>query len=466
MDVKGRRSKMLGEEAVGKLLIRFSIPAIVGMMVNALYNIVDRIFIGKDMGSIGIGAIFVGSPVALILMAFGMLIGIGGNSLSSIRLGQNRKDEAESILGNAFTLLVIISLILTISGLIFIEPLLRLFGASKDILPHSVAYLSIILIGSPFQSVGFGLNNFIRGEGNPKIAMNTMLIGAILNIILDYIFIFKFNMGIKGAAWATIISQAVSAAWVINYFSGNRSMLKLRKKNLALKTDIVKDILSIGFAPFSMQLAASMVTAILNNTLSTYGGDVAISSMGVIHSITMLILMPVFGINQGAQPIIGFNYGAQQYDRVTDALKKAIIAATSVVGLGFILTQTMPAQLFKLFLNEGDDIVNILEVGTRGLRIYLALLPIVGFQIVSSNYFQATGKPRQAALLSLSRQVLVLIPALIILPRFFELTGVWAAGPVSDLVASTLTAIFLVGDFKNLKEERRMIKNRVVEENR
>ena len=243
-------------------------------------------------------------------------------------------------------------------------------------------------------------------------------------------------------------------------------MLKLRKKNLALKTDIVKDILSIGFAPFSMQLAASMVTAILNNTLSTYGGDVAISSMGVIHSITMLILMPVFGINQGAQPIIGFNYGAQQYDRVTDALKKAIIAATSVVGLGFILTQTMPAQLFKLFLNEGDDIVNILEVGTRGLRIYLALLPIVGFQIVSSNYFQATGKPRQAALLSLSRQVLVLIPALIILPRFFELTGVWAAGPVSDLVASTLTAIFLVGDFKNLKEERRMIKNRVVEENR
>lgn len=466
MDVKGRRSKMLGEEAVGKLLIRFSIPAIVGMMVNALYNIVDRIFIGKDMGSIGIGAIFVGSPVALILMAFGMLIGIGGNSLSSIRLGQNRKDEAESILGNAFTLLVIISLILTISGLIFIEPLLRLFGASKDILPHSVAYLSIILIGAPFQSVGFGLNNFIRGEGNPKIAMNTMLIGAILNIILDYIFIFKFNMGIKGAAWATIISQAVSAAWVINYFSGNRSMLKLRKKNLALKTDIVKDILSIGFAPFSMQLAASMVTAILNNTLSTYGGDVAISSMGVIHSITMLILMPVFGINQGAQPIIGFNYGAQQYDRVTDALKKAIIAATSVVGLGFILTQTMPAQLFKLFLNEGDDIVNILEVGTRGLRIYLALLPIVGFQIVSSNYFQATGKPRQAALLSLSRQVLVLIPALIILPRFFELTGVWAAGPVSDLVASTLTAIFLVGDFKNLKEERRMIKNRVVEENR
>lgn len=466
MDVKGRRSKMLGEEAVGKLLIRFSIPAIVGMMVNALYNIVDRIFIGKDMGSIGIGAIFVGSPVALILMAFGMLIGIGGNSLSSIRLGQNRKDEAESILGNAFTLLVIISLILTISGLIFIEPLLRLFGASKDILPHSVAYLSIILIGAPFQSVGFGLNNFIRGEGNPKIAMNTMLIGAILNIILDYIFIFKFNMGIKGAAWATIISQAVSAAWVINYFSGNRSMLKLRKKNLALKTDIVKDILSIGFAPFSMQLAASMVTAILNNTLSTYGGDVAISSMGVIHSITMLILMPVFGINQGAQPIIGFNYGAQQYDRVMDALKKAIIAATSVVGLGFILTQTMPAQLFKLFLNEGDDIVNILEVGTRGLRIYLALLPIVGFQIVSSNYFQATGKPRQAALLSLSRQVLVLIPALIILPRFFELTGVWAAGPVSDLVASTLTAIFLVGDFKNLKEERRMIKNRVVEENR
>ncbi|NLJ99395.1 MAG: MATE family efflux transporter [Tissierellia bacterium] len=463
MNTQDERSKMLGEEAIGKLLIKFSIPAIVGMLVNALYNIVDRIFIGKGVGSIGIGAIFVGSPVALILMAFSMLVGIGGNSLSSIRLGQGKKEESESILGNALMLLIIISLTLTVLGLIFIEPLLKLFGASENILPYSVAYLSIILIGAPFQAIGFGMNNFIRGEGNPKIAMNTMLIGAILNIILDYTFIFIFNMGIKGAALATIISQAVSAMWVLSYFLGSKSMLKLKKENMRLKKDIIKGIFSIGFAPFSMQLAASMVTALLNNTLGTYGGDVAISSMGVIHSITMLILMPIFGINQGAQPIIGFNYGAEKYDRVTEALKKAVIAATSVATLGFILTQTIPGRLFGLFLNKGDNISNILEVGIKGLRIYLAMLPIIGFQIVSSNYFQATGKPKQAALLGLSRQVLVLIPALIILPKSFGLTGVWAAGPVSDLIASLLTATFLIKDLRSLRDDN-MVKNRIIEE--
>ena len=300
---------------MGKLLIKFSIPAIVGMLVNALYNIVDRIFIGNSVGSIGIGAIFVGSPVTLILMAFSTLVGVGANSLSSIRLGEDKKDEAELILGNAFVLLFIISSTLSVLGLTFIEPLLKIFGANENILPYSIAYLSIILIGAPFQSLGFGINNFIRGEGNPRVAMTTMLIGAILNVILDYTFIFIFDMGIKGAALATIIAQIVSAIWVISYFLGSKSMLKLKRKNIRLQKDIVKNILSIGLAPFSMHLASSMVTVILNNSLNTYGGDVAISSMGVIHSITMFILMPIFGINQGAQPIIGFNYGAKKYDR-------------------------------------------------------------------------------------------------------------------------------------------------------
>ena len=463
MNKQNERSRSLGEENIGKLLMKFSIPAIVGMLVNALYNIVDRIFIGQSVGSIGIGAIFVGSPVSLILMAFSMLVGIGGNSLSSIRLGQDKKEDAAIILGNSFTLLFIISTILSISGLIFIEPLLRFFGASETILPYSIAYLSIILLGVPFQAIGFGMNNFIRGEGNPKVAMTTMLIGAITNIILDYIFIFTFNMGMQGAALATIIAQAVSAIWVLRYFLGRKSMLKLKKENMRLKKHIVKGIFSIGFAPFSMQLAASMVTILLNNSLNSYGGDVAISSMGVIHSITMLILMPVFGINQGVQPIIGFNYGAKKYSRVREALKKAVIAATSVVLIGFILTQTIPHKLFALFLEKDTDIANIMEVGIKGLRINLAMLPIIGFQIVSSNYFQATGKPKQAALLGLSRQVLILIPALIILPKFFGLTGVWAAGPFSDLVASILTATFLIRDLKHLSNNK-IVNNRIIEE--
>lgn len=297
------------------------------------------------------------------------------------------------------------------------------------------------------QIIGFGMNNFIRGEGNPKTAMGTMLIGAILNTILDPIFIFYFNMGIKGAALATIISQGASAIWVLHYFLGGKSLLKIRKENLKLKKDIVKEIISIGLAPFSMQIASSMVNVLLNNSLKKYGGDIAISSMGVINSITMLVLMPIFGINQGAQPIIGYNYGAKHYDRVKETLKLAILSATVIVTIGFIFAQTIPEKLISLFIKNDKELI---EVAVKGLRIDFAMFPIIGFQIVSSNYFQATGKPRQAMFLSLSRQVLMLIPALIILPKFFQLTGVWLALPVSDITSSILTAIFLIKDIKNI----------------
>lgn len=307
--------------------------------------------------------------------------------------------------------------------------------------------MKIIIAGASLQIIGFGMNNFIRGEGNPKTAMGTMLIGAILNTILDPIFIFYFNMGIKGAALATIISQGASAIWVLHYFLGGKSLLKIRKENLKLKKDIVKEIISIGLAPFSMQIASSMVNVLLNNSLKKYGGDIAISSMGVINSITMLVLMPIFGINQGAQPIIGYNYGAKHYDRVKETLKLAILSATVIVTIGFIFAQTIPEKLISLFIKNDKELI---EVAVKGLRIDFAMFPIIGFQIVSSNYFQATGKPRQAMFLSLSRQVLMLIPALIILPKFFQLTGVWLALPVSDITSSILTAIFLIKDIKNI----------------
>ena len=455
------RSKQLGEENIGKLLLRFSVPAIVGMMVNAMYNVVDRIFIGKGVGSLGIAGIFVGYPLSLILMAFSMLIGIGGNALVSIKLGEKREKEAEIILGNSFLLLILINTIISILGFIFLEPLLKLFGASKNIMPYSIDYMKIILLGAPIQSIGFGLNNFIRGEGNPKIAMGTMLIGAILNTILDPIFIFVFNMGVKGAAIATVISQIVSAIWVLSYFTGSKSHLKIKKENIKLQSYIVKNIISIGLAPFSMQIAASIVTVLLNNNLQKYGGDIATSSMAAINSITMMILMPIFGINQGAQPIIGYNYGAKNYDRVKSALKLAILFATVIASIGFILTQTMPAKLIGLF---GKNEKELIEVGSKAMRIYLSMLPIIGFQIVSSNYFQATGKPKQAMLLSLSRQVIVLIPALIILPKLFKLNGVWMAGPVSDLIASIITAKFLVKDLKQLDNENTLLSPRIDEQ--
>lgn len=465
MDKHTNNSKMLAEEDIGKLLMKFSIPAIIGMMVNALYNIVDRIFIGQGVGNLAIGGIFVGYPISLILMAFSMLIGIGGNTVVSIRLGEKKKDEAEKILGNSFILLVGISVIISILGLLLLEPLLRAFGASETILPYAVDYMKIILIGAPLQAIGFGMNNFIRGEGSPKIAMITMLIGAILNTILDPIFIFIFDMGIKGAALATIISQGVSAIWVMKYFIGNTSILRIRKQNLKLRTDIVKNIVTIGFAPFSMQLAASMVTVLLNNNLKNYGGDVATSSMGVIQSISMMVLMPIFGINQGSQPIIGFNYGAKNYDRVKKTLKLAIMGATVISLVGFILTQAFPKQIIKIFISDEQELAEILNVAVKGLRIYLAMLPIIGFQIVSSNYFQATGKPKHAMLLSLSRQVLILIPALLIFPKLFELTGVWMAAPVSDLIASIITGILLAKSLKNLNTETKLNNlNNIIEE--
>ncbi|MCG4572856.1 MATE family efflux transporter, partial [Clostridium cochlearium] len=370
------RSKQLGEKNIGKLLIEFSIPAIIGMLVNALYNIVDRIFIGKGVGSLGIAGIFVGYPISLILMAFGMLIGLGGNALVSIKLGQKKEEEAEKILGNSFTLLLLISVGVGILGLLTLEPLLKAFGASETILPYSVDYMKIILFGAPLQAIGFGLNNFIRGEGNPKMAMGTMLIGAILNTILDPIFIFIFNMGIKGAALATIISQGASSIWVLSYFFKGKGLLKLKGENLKLKKSIIKEIISIGLAPFSMQIAASMVTVLLNNNLKNYGGDIATSSMAVINSITMLVLMPIFGINQGAQPIIGYNYGAKKYDRVKETLKLAVLFATIIVTIGFIFTQTIPEKLIGLF---GKNEKELIQVASRAMRINLSMLPIIGF---------------------------------------------------------------------------------------
>lgn len=440
-------SKQLGEMKILNLLVKFSIPAIIGMLVNALYNVVDRIYIGNGVGSLGIGGTTIAFPVMLIIMAFSMLIGIGANSLVSIRLGENKKEEAEVIFGNAVSLLVLISLFITVTGLAVLNPMLKVMGASEQIMPYARDYLQIILIGSIFQSTGMGVNNFIRSEGNPKIAMLTMLIGAIINSILDPIFIFVFDMGMRGAASATVLSQFVSSAWVFWYFLGGKSLLKLHFKNLKLKPSVVAGILSLGAAPFAMQLAASVQNLILNTSLGVYGGDIAISGMGIVNSIVTLMIMPLFGINQGSQPIIGYNYGARKYDRVKEAYKLAVIGATAIVIVGWIFTRVCPRQLVYLFNSKDTELINF---GTMALRRFMMFLPIIGFQIVSSNYFQAVGKPRHSALLGLSRQVLILIPALLILPKFFGLNGVISAGPLADLVSSIITGVFIFIEMRKL----------------
>jgi putative MATE family efflux protein len=443
------RQKRLAEENVKSLLLSFSIPAIIGMLVSALYNIVDRIFIGniEGIGQYAITGVGLTFPISTVVMAFSMLVGIGTAATISIRLGQHKKEEAEKTLGNAFILTIINAIILTVIGLLFADKLLYAFGASKNTFQYAKQYINIILIGNIFNMLAFSMNHSIRAEGNPRRAASTMLIGAVLNTILDPIFIFVFGWGVQGAAWATILSQMVSAIWVLNYFLKGSSSLKLRIKNFKIDKQIVLNIFSIGMSPFAMQLAASVVSIVSNKALKVHGGDLSIGAMTVIGSVTMIFLMPIFGINQGAQPIIGFNYGAKSFNRVKDALRYAIMAASSFVIIGFIVVQAFPVFIIKLF-NDDAQLVNI---GIKGLRIYLCMLPAVGFQIVSTNYFQSIGKAKISMLLSMLRQVILLIPLFLILPNILGLNGVWLAGPIADGTSSIITGIFLYRELRRLR---------------
>lgn len=442
------RSKQLGEQKISKLLMTFSIPAIIGMLVNALYNVVDRAFIGNspDIGELGIAGITVGFPIMIIMMALSLLVGIGGGSLAAIRLGEQNKDEADHIIANALILHTGITIILAISGLIFLDPILTLFGASQDVLPYAKDYMQIILIGAIFGGTSMCLNNFIRVDGSPNIAMFTMLIGAGINTLLDPIFIYVFHWGIKGAAFATIISQAITTVWVIRYFLSARSHLKFKRIYFKIDPVIVSRILAIGLPSCLMQLANSVMNIILNKSLNIYGGDIAISGMGIINSIQLLLIMPVLGISQGAQPIIGYNFGAKQYRRVTETLKLAIIAATVIVTIGFMATRLFPTQFISAF-NRNPE---LLKFGTYAIKTFFLFLPTVGFQIISSSYFQAVGKTRPATFLTLTRQVIVLIPAIIILPKFFGLEGILYAGPIADLISAILTGAWLIHEIKLL----------------
>lgn len=438
-------SQALGHDNIGNLLLKFSLPAIVGMLVNALYNIVDRIFIGQGVGFLAISGITISFPVMLVVMACSMLIGMGATSLISIRLGENKHEEADKIASNAAFLLVAVTLVLSGLGLFFFKPLLLLLGANNDIMPYAQEYLGIILSGSVFMSISFGMNNFIRAEGNPKIAMYTMLLGAITNVILDYIFIFPLQLGLKGAAYATITSQFCSMIWVLRYFYSQKSLLKLKLKNLYPQWHLVKKILTMGFPPFAMQIVASLQQVIMINALGIYGNSWSIATMGIIGSVSTVMIMPIIGISQGSQPIIGYNFGAKNFSRVKKTLFLAAVAATIVSVLSAAAIWLFSPQIINLFSAVDAQMITL---ATRALHIFFMCMPIVGFQIIGGNYFQAVGKPRQAALLTLSRQLLLYIPALLILPVWWGLDGVWLSSPVSDMGAFIITVLFIRHEFK------------------
>ncbi|SFL84541.1 putative efflux protein, MATE family [Pelosinus propionicus DSM 13327] len=444
------RSHSLGEEKISTLLWRFSLPAITGMVVNAFYNVIDSIFVGRGVGEIGLTAVTIAFPIMIVLMGFGMLVGVGAAAVVSIRMGEKQQQQAEKILGNAFTLSMILSIVFTGVVLLFLDPILILLGAETDVLPYAREFTKIIVLGSPFMYIGFGLNNIVRAEGNPQMAMSTTLISAGLNIVLNPLFIFTFHLGIGGSALATVVSQGVSALWVLVYFLQGKSVLKLRKKNFALDTRIVRNIFEIGMSPFLMQIASSLTTVLFNYTLLRYSGELAVAAIGIINRMGMLMLMPIFGISQGLQPIIGYNYGAGNYDRVTKALKIAIGAATLFSTIGFLLIQIFDKQIIMLF----NDNPELILLGSEAMRINLCMLPVIGFQIIGANYFQAVGKAGYAIVLSMSRQLLILIPLVLLLPRLLGLQGVWLASPIADFSAALLTGIFLFRELRKLSQKR------------
>lgn len=416
------------------------------MLVNSLYNVVDRIFIGNipGVGPLAITGLGVTMPIMTIILAFGMLIGIGTTTTISIKLGQGKVEEARKLIGNAMTLSVITGIIIMILGILFANKILTLFGASENTLIYAKSYINIILLGTVVNLLSFSLNHSIRADGSPKISAGIMIVGCLTNIVLDWILIFGFNLGIQGAAIATVTSQALTAVLTIGYYISGKSNLRFSKSNLKLDTKLIKAVFAIGMSPFAMQLAASLVQVISNIALKTHGGDLAIGAMATISSIAMVFLMPIFGINQGAQPIIGFNYGAEKYDRVKKAYLGSLAVATIILCMGMVVIMLFPEAIIGIF-NKDPELMNI---SVNGLRIYLLMLPIVGLSVTGTNFIQSIGKAKMAMLLSLLRQVILLIPAVLILPTFLGLQGVWTAQPVSDFIATVITGIVVFRELK------------------
>jgi putative MATE family efflux protein len=443
-----KNAKRLGEENVNRLLFIFSLPAIIGALVNSFYALIDRIFVGQFVGKEAFAGVGITFPISLILMAFGMLIGMGTTARVSIKLGEQKIEEAEQIMGNAFALQLIFSFVLTSLGLFFLDDMLLFFGASAEIMPYAKDFISIILLAAVFQFTGFGLNGIISAQGRPRLSMLTMILNAAVNILLVALFIGVFKMGVAGSAIATLIAQAVSAIWVLCFLRSKKSMLKLRIRNMALKKEIITGIFSIGMSPFAMQIAGSLVFTILNRRLVHYGGDAAVGAMNAIFGTAIFMVMPMIGISQGAQPIIGYNYGARLFNRVKITLRTAILAASIYAAVVFILIQSFPHFFIQLFTNDAG----IVDIGTHGIRIYTAMLPIIGFQIVSATFFLAIGKAVKSLLMNMLRQVIVLIPLLLILPLYFGLNGVWASVPLSDIISAALTAFFIFMEIRELNK--------------
>jgi putative MATE family efflux protein len=451
----------LGTEPIGKLLLRFSIPAITGMLVNALYNVVDRIFVGQGVNELALGGLSLVLPLMTVGMAFAMLFGIGAANMISMRLGQGRRQDAENAMGHCFFLLIGISIVMTILGLCFIDPLISYIGKDvPEVLDYSKDYLRIILYGMVFFTVSFGLSHCTRAQGFPTISMLSMVMGAVLNTILDPIFIFVFKWGVKGAAWATIISQLSSFIFIFIFITSKKAVVRLNPRALKPDFSVVKQIMAFGSAQFLLQFMMSAVQFLYNKSVGWYGaaalgvangGAVVLSGMNINGTILMLILMPIFGINQGSQPILGYNYGAKLFRRVLRAYLGAIGAATLICVFGFGVVQIFADYLVRAFVTDGSDA--LMQFAPRAMRIMMLLLPTAGFQVVSTNMFVVTGRPKISIFLSMLRQCIALIPCILIFGKIWGLWGVVAAAPVADGFSFILTGLLIIFELKKLRRD-------------
>lgn len=439
----------LGTEKIGTLLRQYAVPAIIAMTASSLYNMVDSIFIGQGVGPLAISGLAVTFPLMNISAAFGTLVGAGGATLVSVLLGQRNYDMAKKVLANVFILNVTIGVFFIIFSISFLTPILRFFGASDATLPYAKEYMTVILLGNIITHLYFGLNAILRSAGFPKKAMTATILTVVLNTILDPIFIFVFDMGIQGAAIATVLSQAVALVWVFRMLSDKSRVLHFSREQFSLDRKIAGRSLSIGMAPFLMNLTSSLVVILMNNQLRSHGGDMAIGAYGIINRVVFLFMMIVMGFTHGMQPIAGYNYGAKLYSRVVEVFRLTVFWATLITTLCFLVGMFFPEVPVSLFTRDPE----LKAIASRGFRIGVSLFPIVGFQMVTSNFFQSLGLARRAIFLSLSRQLLFLIPSLAILPGFFGVDGVWISMPVSDAIASIVAALMLASLIRKFRAE-------------
>ncbi len=444
-----KQATALGTEPIRKLLIRYAVPAIIAMTAASLYNMVDSIFIGQGVGPMAITGLALTFPLMNLAAAFGSLVGVGAATLISVKLGQKDYTTAQRVLGNVLVLNVILGLAFSLVVFPLLTPILYFFGGSEATVGYASDYMEIILFGNVITHLYFGLNAVLRASGNPQQAMYATVCTVVINALLDPLFIYVFQWGIRGAAIATVVAQLSSLLWQLYFFSNQERLLHFHRGIFKLKRRIVVDSLAIGLSPFLMNTAACFIIILINQGLKRHGGDLAIGAYGIVNRLGFIVVMIVMGFNQGMQPIAGYNFGAKLYPRVDRVLKLTIFCATCATTFGFLVGELFPETVVSIFTTDPELIAR----SARGLRITVIFFPIIGFQMVTSNFFQSIGMASKAIILSLSRQLLILIPCLLILPLFFQEDGVWYSMPVSDLLASLIALFMLLRQFKKFKQE-------------